>query len=127
MFLALQQRKIFAMSEKSPAQTADKYVLRFPDGMRAALKRSAILSGRTLNAELVHRLQATMDGTYGFPLPPEILKMLKAAVEETGRSLEDELYVRLLNGLNDWSEVQMLRQDLQEARAAVEPLSPPGT
>jgi hypothetical protein len=44
--------------------------------------------------------------------------MLRAAAEETGRSLEDEFYVRLLDSLNGWSEVQSLRRDLDEMRAA---------
>lgn len=107
------------MSERRPVRTGDRHDLKLPDGMRERFKRSATLSGRTLNAELIHRLQATLDGTYGLPLPPEILEMLKAAAGETGRSLEDEGYVRLLDSLNGWSEVQTLRRDLDEAHAAL--------
>ncbi|MGQ2993682.1 Arc family DNA-binding protein [Variovorax sp.] len=107
------------MSERRPVRTGDRHDLKLPDGMRERFKRSATLSGRTLNAELIHRLQATLDGTYGLPLPSEILEMLKAAARETGRSLEDEGYVRLLDSLNGWSEVQTLRRDLDEAHAAL--------
>ncbi len=101
---------------------ADKYTFIFPDSMRTQLKRFAVLNGRTLKAELVLRLQATLDGAFGLPLPPEIVRMLGTAAQESGRCLEDELYVRVLDSLNDWSESRMLRQELKELRAAVEGL-----
>lgn len=45
------------MSTKSPAQTADKYVVRFPKGMRQEIKRQAAENGRTINAEIIYRLK----------------------------------------------------------------------
>lgn len=47
------------MSEhgQRPSDVADKYILRLPDGMRAELKEAARQAGRTLNAEIVMRLQ----------------------------------------------------------------------
>ncbi len=44
-----------------PSAKQDQYMLRFPDGMRDALKVAASDNGRSLNAEIVARLQRTID------------------------------------------------------------------
>ncbi|WEL95671.1 MULTISPECIES: Arc family DNA-binding protein [Delftia] len=53
------------MERKPPQDTesrhADKYIVRFPDGMRDELKAIAKASGRTLNAEIVGRLQRSLE------------------------------------------------------------------
>ncbi len=48
------------MTERSP-QDQDKYVVRFPDGMRDRLKEEAANSGRSLNAEIVNRISFTLE------------------------------------------------------------------
>jgi hypothetical protein len=49
-------------SEKTfPSDEADKYVVRFPPGMRDALKKAAHANNRTLNAEVVARLGASLE------------------------------------------------------------------
>lgn len=45
-----------------PRARLDQYVLRFPNGMRPALKESAKRSGRSLNAEIIHRLTISFGG-----------------------------------------------------------------
>ena len=47
-------------SERNP-QTEDKYIVRFPDGMRDKLKAEAKANNRTLNAEIVARLAQKPD------------------------------------------------------------------
>ncbi|MDM5138443.1 Arc family DNA-binding protein [Aeromonas bestiarum] len=52
------------MNKKSTVQTSresDKFVLRLPDGMRAEIAELAKASGRSMNAEIVYRLQRTFD------------------------------------------------------------------
>lgn len=53
------------MESKPPQDTesrhADKYIVRFPDGMRDRLKEEAKANNRTLNAEIVARLQQSFD------------------------------------------------------------------
>ena len=52
------------MSKKSTVPTSresDKFVLRLPDGMRDTISELAKASGRSMNAELVHRIQRTID------------------------------------------------------------------
>lgn len=53
------------MEPKQPQDTesrhADKYIVRFPDGMRDRLKDLAKSNNRTLNAEIVARLARSFD------------------------------------------------------------------
>ena len=44
-----------------PSDAAEKFVVRFPDGMRDQIAKSAKKSGRTMNAEIVARLQASFE------------------------------------------------------------------
>ncbi len=39
----------------------DKFNLRFPDGMREQIADAAKESGRSMNSEIIHRLQRTFD------------------------------------------------------------------
>lgn len=61
------------------AQLQDKYVLRLPDGMRDRLKVAAADNGRSMNAEIVARLEASLAS-------PSVADQL-AAVEATVRTL----------------------------------------
>lgn len=44
-----------------PSETADRFIVRFPDGMRDRLKAIAAENGRSLNSEIVYRLQETLE------------------------------------------------------------------
>lgn len=43
-----------------PSEKQDQYMLRFPDGMRDTLKHFAAENKRSLNAEIIARLQLTL-------------------------------------------------------------------
>lgn len=43
----------------------DQFPLRFPDGMRDRIKAAAAVTNRTMNAEIVHRLEAFEIGGIG--------------------------------------------------------------
>ncbi|MGH0264545.1 Arc family DNA-binding protein [Sinorhizobium meliloti] len=47
------------MNRKPVTQPQDKYVVRLPDGMRERLKAEAEKNKRSMNAEIVARLEAT--------------------------------------------------------------------
>lgn len=49
------------MSEDQNRTFQDKFMLRFPDGMRERIKVSAELSGRSMNAEIIQRLKRSID------------------------------------------------------------------
>jgi hypothetical protein len=44
------------MSEKFPSQIADKFVIRLPDGLRDKIKEAAAANGRSMNSEIIARL-----------------------------------------------------------------------
>ncbi|WP_050490065.1 Arc family DNA-binding protein [Aeromonas jandaei] len=55
------------MMKKSTAptgRTSDKFMLRLPDGMRDTISELAKASGRSMNAEIVHRLQQSIDASF---------------------------------------------------------------
>lgn len=52
------------MNEKkggAQVQPQDKFVVRFPDGMRERIAAAAAASGRSMNAEIVHRLSESFE------------------------------------------------------------------
>jgi len=40
-----------------PSETADKFMLRFPEGLRQQIKIEAAKNNRSMNAEVVYHLQ----------------------------------------------------------------------
>lgn len=45
------------MNEERKPQSADKYIIRFPDGMRDQIAEAAKKNGRSMNAEIIQRLE----------------------------------------------------------------------
>lgn len=43
----------------------DQYMLRLPDGMRDQIKAAAAANGRSMNAEIIHRLQTWREPSAG--------------------------------------------------------------
>lgn len=54
--------------QNSESRHADKYIVRFPDGMRDRIKEAAEANGRSMNAEIIKRLEQT----FGDPDPDAI-------------------------------------------------------
>lgn len=50
------------MAKKYPSDQQDQYMLRFPDGMRDKLKDEAAKNGRSMNAEIIMRLELSLNG-----------------------------------------------------------------
>ncbi|NUB42864.1 Arc family DNA-binding protein [Fertoebacter nigrum] len=48
----------------APSQSQDKFIVRLPEGMRKRIKDAADVSGRSMNAEIVHTLEKA------YPPPP---------------------------------------------------------
>lgn len=51
------------MNYRRTAQTADKANVRFPDGMREKIKEEARRNQRTMNAEIIYRLNQAYSAT----------------------------------------------------------------
>ncbi len=88
------------MAEDQNRTLQDKFMLRLPEGMREHLKAEASKSGRSMNAEIVHRLANSLenpsfaDMTIG--LGDEDLDWhLMYEANKSGRSLRDEMIHQL--------------------------------
>lgn len=53
------------MAKRFPSDKLDQYIVRFPDGMRDLLKSEAEKNGRSMNAEIITRLEASLAGATG--------------------------------------------------------------
>lgn len=52
-------------AKKQVRQPADKYIVRFKEGMRSTIKQRAARNNRTMNAEIVFLIEKGMEVTYG--------------------------------------------------------------
>lgn len=85
------------MADRTP-QPQDKYIVRMPEGMREQIKKEATNSGRTMNAEIVHRLNSTLPSGDNYKLNVELEKHLAKEVLATA-SLHDLAPDRLIAGI----------------------------
>ena len=94
-----------------PSETQERFIVRFPDGMRDRIAEAAKSNNRSMNAEIVARLEKSFGGN---PWLQEIglAEQLEEAAQNSGRSLEGEVYARLLDSLSSRDEVERLKRDL---------------
>ncbi|HWT21670.1 MAG TPA: Arc family DNA-binding protein [Variovorax sp.] len=104
-----------------PSDVADKFVVRFPDGMRDQISKAAKASGRTMNAEVIARLRDSLSGG-SVQLPDEIREEIDKAARTHGWPFESEVLHRLVDSFREKTEEQQLRWTLEEARAKIEHL-----
>lgn len=98
------------LPQDSESRHADKYIVRFPDGMRDRLKEAAHANGRSMNAEIIARIQLTFDQdpALGFMTPNQRKAILGSP------ELEERLVERLSEKLKAavkeaWSAEQINR------------------
>lgn len=75
------------MAEDRTPQDADKYIVRFPDGMRDQLKNAAKSNNRTLNAEIVARLQDSFYVPRADELDGAMTKIISETITRTMRQM----------------------------------------
>lgn len=87
---------MIALNDKPayPSDQADKVLVRMPDGMRDRLKDAAKANNRTMNAEIVARLESTFQGF-----------------------LDKDLTFKMLN-----DEIERLTHELRSIRSAASPI-----
>lgn len=73
--------------ERSP-QTEDKYIVRFPEGMRDQLKAEAKRNNRTLNSEILARLEASLRETLKSDHDPELNSAINHHLEQFSSKME---------------------------------------
>lgn len=111
------------MIERDPQQQ-DKYIVRFPPGMRDRLKEAAAANNRSMNAEIVARLQKSLEGGQApDPLPSEVVAEVyrshAMAMEAQATALHREM-VHLLNSRATAAVGTAEREALDERIAQVE-------
>ncbi|NVM41942.1 Arc family DNA-binding protein [Ochrobactrum intermedium] len=62
----------------STGRDSDKFMLRFPDGMRDRLKQAAAENNRSMNAEIIARLEASFSNSSGSKLTDRLSEQEKA-------------------------------------------------
>ena len=65
--------------ELSPSRTAEQFVVRFPDGMRDRIAEAAKVAGRSMNSEIVARLQASFSQA---PQQADLVQLVNAAIDQ---------------------------------------------
>lgn len=76
------------MAEDQNRTLQDKFMLRMPDGMRDRLKDEAAANNRSLNAEIIARLERTLDPDQS--VHPVALAVTEEIVERVVRKLREE-------------------------------------
>ncbi len=69
----------------------DQYQLRFPPGLRDDLKWAADINGRSLNAEIIARLEASQKLWPRINLPAELFERVRKTSAEKRADLEREI------------------------------------
>lgn len=76
---------------KRPVQSEDKYVLRLPDGMRDRLKAAAEANNRTMNSEIIDRLDWSFDSWPRIALSHELKQRALNSSKDTRIDYERQL------------------------------------
>lgn len=113
------------MAKKPPAPSdlADKFMLRLPDGMRDRIAEAAEANKRSMNAEIVARLEGSFSASHTDEnaLVKAALSLAKTVMNPQGRDLE--AFVRSDIGLHqkflDWVKTND-ESAFQERQAAFE-------
>lgn len=94
------------MTDEAPSRQQDKFVLRMPDGMRDRIAKEAESNGRSMNAEIVQRLEASfrrsVDDEQVLEFSKKMESALKSANEEAsaakvGAAVSSSLLVSVLD------------------------------
>lgn len=97
------------MSNSGATRSSEQFNLRLPDGMRERIAEEAAANRRSMNAEIVARLQSTLpEGeamtdrhqkqAYPLRLPEAIEAQVREGAERSGRSINAEIAHRLSEG-----------------------------
>lgn len=76
-----------------PSAKQDQFMVRFPDGMRERIKEEAARNGRSMNAEIIHHLQQSLETSKlrlqpGIPVSRERMDAIVKAASELVRAID---------------------------------------
>lgn len=103
-----------AIDKKFPSDAADKFLLRLPNGMREQISEAAKAAGRSMNAEIISRLQLTFE-------TPEVPASMRTAGDKErrllGRRNQLDQQLKVLASRRDFLHDQMLQIDEKDEDA----------
>lgn len=76
------------MPAMGEARDQNRFLVRMPDGMRDRIAQAAKANGRSMNAEIIHRLELTFEG---LPSTPEEFEKVHRMIEATLERIERRL------------------------------------
>lgn len=94
---------------------SDQFPLRLPDGMRQRIKQAADENGRSMNAEIVMRLDESFEDRMSMPLGLKL--QVKSAAEVNERPVRDEVVARLEASFEERSQADISALNEANARA----------
>lgn len=115
IFLLSRCQYVSAMADDATGRDSDKFMLRLPDGMRDRLKAAAEANKRSMNAEIIARIESTLEAqslddqaaielrdelVQEFSLAIRIVNSLKRYVDE-GNVLTDTYLAGTIKALHD--------------------------
>lgn len=71
--------------EKPTAQDAEKFIIRLPEGMRDRIAEAARANNRSMNAEIVARLQSTFEAK---PAPQDVDAFVDQLADKLAKRLK---------------------------------------
>ncbi|MFG1184329.1 Arc family DNA-binding protein [Xanthobacter aminoxidans] len=80
------------MAEETPVRDFDKFMLRMPEGMRDRITREAKANGRSMNAELIARIEKTLEDDSALVKLTDRVQELEADFEKRLQDIELKLY-----------------------------------
>lgn len=78
------------MPADKPGRGSDQFPLRLPDGMRERIKAAADASGRSMNAEIIHRLETTFIDGYQDQVRDEVSRLERRLLQLQNEAIEIE-------------------------------------
>lgn len=82
-----------------PSETQERFIVRLPDGMRDRIAAEAKANNRSMNAEIVARLEGSLDGT-SVSLPERLRDELVSLSEASGLPFETVFIRTLVDALD---------------------------
>lgn len=80
------------MAEETPVRDFEKFMLRMPEGMRDRIAREAKANGRSMNAELIARIEKTLEDDTALAKLTDRVEELEADFEKRLQELEQAMY-----------------------------------
>lgn len=111
--------------EPYPSETADRFIVRFPDGMRDRIRDEAAKNNRSMNAEIIHRLQETLEMDDYQPMENVNTDNLPAGQVSDGQKL-NEMAGYLAEYRRRFSELlQLVEQQNEQIDRLIQIKTPP--